>query len=301
LDVSHALDTDSKRSCPLCIGQKPWSFLKSTIRFFPEVKFAIVSPYEQYMAHFSMLFYQVKHPWSLPKYEKRVRRLFSIFVLFLFSRRSFFQYGNWSTRTFRDRLHALTTLVLWFNRMRTNDKEIDAYTAASELPRHLELSGYLLKVNSFYRKEPLELADFYVALEQWIDTLCTGRTMHHYIVRTFRLVPNITSIIGILTIYRENYELEQETLLSLVRQDCISWALQDVPLVPELMKSFVLLYQSSLKKPDTREEFRKLLSCVIQVLTKFEAVFVKEILFLTNGIVFNHVPHDPSTLTNNMP
>jgi hypothetical protein len=296
LDVSHALDTDSKRSCPLCVIAKPWSFLTSTIRFFPGVKFSIVSPYEQYMAHFFMLFYQVKRPWSLPKYEKRVRRLFSIFVLFLFSRRSFHQYGDWSTRTFRDRIDSLRSLVAWFEGLRTTTPH--GPVTGPGLPQIRELSAYLLKLTTLLRPEQ---EDFYLALQRWLAALCAGRVMQHHILRGFGALPGIRGILRLLTMYRVEYGLEYDALVSLVRQDALLWSLREVPLVPELQRCFVILYRSCRDDARVRDDFDKLLTCVVDVLSTFLAILVKELLFASKGRVFTHTPHDPSTLTNNMP
>ena len=297
LDVSHALDTDSKRSCPLCIGEKPWSFITSTVRFFPGVRFSIISPYEQYLAHFFMLFYQVKKPWSLPKYKKRVRRLFSIFVLFLFSRRSFNQYGDWSTRTFRDRIDSLQALVVWFTRLRTSDRQ--HLSADTDLPELTELSAYLMKATTLFRKDEQE--DFYLALEDWLASLCSGRAMQHHVTRMFGALPNLHSILRILTAYRIEYGLEYATLVSLVRRGALAWSLRAVPLVPALQSSFLILYRYGRDDAAVRGDFDKLLVCVVDVLSKFLGIFRRELLFLSNGLVFTHAPHDPSTLTNNMP
>jgi hypothetical protein len=116
LDVSHAIDTDSKRMCTVCRAEKPWSHIPSSIRFFPQVRFSILSPHEQYLDHFFMLFKQSAFPWLLPKYAKRVRRLSSVLVMFLFSRRSLRQYAHtqWSRTTIVERIDMLQALVRWF-------------------------------------------------------------------------------------------------------------------------------------------------------------------------------------------
>ena len=66
-----------------------------------------------------MLFKQAEFPWLIPKYGKRVRRLVSIMVMFLFSARSRQQYIEWSLLSFLDRIETLRTIVLWFEKMQT--------------------------------------------------------------------------------------------------------------------------------------------------------------------------------------
>ena len=119
LDVSHAIDTDSKRSCVICRTEKTWSYTTSSIRFYSDVKFTILNPHEQYRDHYFMLFKQAEFPWMIPKYEKRVRRLISVMVMFLFSGRSRQRYIEWSQLTFVDRIDALRSIVSWFDQLRT--------------------------------------------------------------------------------------------------------------------------------------------------------------------------------------
>jgi len=118
LDVSHAIDTDSKRSCAVCRTEKTWSYATSSIRFYPDVKFSILNPHEQYRDHYFMLFKQAEFPWMIPKYEKRVRRLVSILVMFLFSSRSRQQYTDWSVMSFDNRIETLRSTVTWLAHIR---------------------------------------------------------------------------------------------------------------------------------------------------------------------------------------
>lgn len=118
LDISHAIDTDSKRSCAVCRTEKTWSYAPSSIRFYPDVKFSILNPHEQYRDHYFMLFKQAEFPWMIPKYEKRVRRLVSILVMFLFSSRSRQQYTEWSVMSFENRIDTLRSIVNWLNQVR---------------------------------------------------------------------------------------------------------------------------------------------------------------------------------------
>lgn len=120
LDVSHAIDTDSKRSCAVCRTEKKWSYATSSIRFYPNVRFSILNPHEQYRDHYFMLFKQTEFPWLIPKYEKRVRRLVSIMIMFLFSSRSRQQYTEWSILSFSDRIESLRNIVTWFEQLQEN-------------------------------------------------------------------------------------------------------------------------------------------------------------------------------------
>jgi hypothetical protein len=117
LDVSHAIDTDSKRSCAVCRSEKKWSYSPSSIRFHPEVRFSILNPHEQYRDHYFMLFKQAEFPWLIPKYAKRVRRLVAILVMFLFSNRSRQQYLEWSILSFVDRIDTLRSTVIWLTQL----------------------------------------------------------------------------------------------------------------------------------------------------------------------------------------
>ena len=118
LDVSHAIATDSKRSCAVCRTEKPWSYATSSIRFYPNVRFSILNPHEQYRDHYFMLFKQAEFPWLVPKYEKRLRRLVAIMVMFLFSSLARQQYTEWSLLSFVDRITALGSIVTWFDHLR---------------------------------------------------------------------------------------------------------------------------------------------------------------------------------------
>jgi hypothetical protein len=62
LDVSHAIDTDSKRMCVICRTEKKWSYSTTSIRYYPTVTFSILDPYEQYRDHYFMLFKQAQFP-----------------------------------------------------------------------------------------------------------------------------------------------------------------------------------------------------------------------------------------------
>jgi hypothetical protein len=148
LDVSHAIDTDSKRSCAVCRTEKTWSYATSSIRFYSDVKFSILNPHEQYRDHYFMLFKQAEFPWLIPKYEKRVRRLVSIMVMFLFSARSRQQYIEWSLLSFVDRIDTLRRIVAWFERMQTRYPSNPIQLAGIPLVLDLATSVYELSIRT---------------------------------------------------------------------------------------------------------------------------------------------------------
>jgi hypothetical protein len=163
LDVSHAIDTDSKRSCAVCRAEKTWAYTTSSIRFYPDVRFSILNPHEQYRDHYFMLFKQAEFPWLIPKYEKRVRRLVSILVMFLFSNRSRQQYTEWSILSFVDRIEALRCIVTWLDQLRTGHFITPSTLEGIPLAYDLAISIYELHTR---REKKIELTDM-------LDTMYT--------------------------------------------------------------------------------------------------------------------------------
>ena len=159
LDVSHAIETDSKRSCVVCHAEKRWSYSASSIRFYPNVQFSILNPHEQYRDHYFMLFKQAEFPWLVPKYAKRLRRLVSIMVMFLFSSRSRQQYTDWSLLSFVSRIEALGSIVAWFAHMRVGTVHVPSTLRGIPLAYDLATSIYKLysRSEATHRPEMMEM------------------------------------------------------------------------------------------------------------------------------------------------
>ena len=117
LDVSHGVDTDTKRTCSVCQTHQPWYVMRTVIRSDPVFDLWLWTPYKQYHDLYFMLFKQTRYPWMLAKHQKRTRRLVAILLLYLLSARVSQQYVEWSARSFRDRVGRLHAVLGWFGEM----------------------------------------------------------------------------------------------------------------------------------------------------------------------------------------